>query len=48
MQGPPDNSGYMHAAYGIISVVYFGYALLLWRRNVKLRARARQLGMNVD
>ena len=44
----PDNAVYMRIAYAIICAVYFGYALLLWRRNARLRARAKQLGMMND
>ena len=33
----PDNGMYMRIAYVIVCVAYFGYALLLWRRNVRLR-----------
>jgi hypothetical protein len=29
---PPDNSGYMIAAYVVAGVVYLGYAWSLWRR----------------
>ena len=29
---PPDNAGYMVAAYIVAGVVYLGYAVSLWRR----------------
>ena len=29
---PPDNAGYMIAAYVVAGVVYLGYAWSLWRR----------------
>ena len=47
MGGPPDNGMYMRAAYVIVCFFYFGYSLLLWRRNASLRERARKLGMTV-
>jgi hypothetical protein len=40
----PDNGLYMRIAYAAAFIVYFGYALLLWRRNGKLRERARNPG----
>ncbi|GJG85565.1 hypothetical protein tb265_07460 [Gemmatimonadetes bacterium T265] len=36
--GPPDNAGFMYAAYALGALVYVGYALVLVRR----RARARR------
>ena len=36
---PPDNGSYFVAAYAAAAVVYFGYALILFRR----RARARRV-----
>lgn len=44
----PDNGLYMHIAYAIVCIAYFGYALVLWRRNVKLRERARQAGIGTE
>ena len=35
---PPDNAGYLYAAYALAAFVYAGYALVLVRR----RARARR------
>ncbi len=29
---PPDNGGYMVAAYAITAVILVGYAVALWRR----------------
>jgi len=29
---PPDNGGYMIAAYVVTAVILVGYVLLLWRR----------------
>jgi hypothetical protein len=40
----PDNGVYMRIAYAVAVVVYVGYALLLWRRNARLRDRARHIG----
>ena len=42
----PDNGFYMRAAYAVVCIVYFGYALLLWRRNVRVRERLRHLEGN--
>jgi hypothetical protein len=32
---PPDNAGYMVAAYVVTAVILVGYALGLWRRASK-------------
>jgi hypothetical protein len=29
---PPDNSGYMVAAYVLTALILVGYAVMLWRR----------------
>jgi hypothetical protein len=46
--GPPDTASYYHIAYAWAAVLYGGYALLLWRRARRVRARlealARSLG----
>lgn len=34
---PPDNSGYLAAAYIVAGVVYLAYALALVRRAAKLK-----------
>jgi hypothetical protein len=33
---PPDNGGYMVAAYALTAVIVLGYALSLWRRAKKV------------
>jgi hypothetical protein len=33
MPETPDNGGYMVAAYVVASVIYLGYALVLWGRS---------------
>ena len=38
---PPDNAGYMHAAYAVAAVLYIGYGLLLYRRRAKVRAQLK-------
>lgn len=32
---PPDNGGFMVAAYVITAVIVFGYGVVLWRRGVR-------------
>jgi hypothetical protein len=32
---PPDNGGYMVAAYLVTAVILVGYAVGLWRRAIK-------------
>ncbi len=32
---PPDNGGYMVAAYVVTAVILVGYAVGLWRRAMK-------------
>ena len=32
---PPDNGGYMVAAYAVTAVILVGYAVGLWRRAEK-------------
>lgn len=39
---PPDNAGYMYAAYVAAGVIYVGYALSLWWRARNLAARRAQ------
>jgi hypothetical protein len=34
---PPDNGGYMVAAYVVTAAILAGYALVLWRRAGKLK-----------
>ncbi len=43
---PPDNSGYMYAAYVVAALIYGLYALSLWHRRRRLQARERQLTRN--
>ena len=35
----PDNSAYYHAAYVVAAVLYGGYALSIWMRSRRVRAR---------
>ena len=35
--GPPDNSGYRNAAYGIALAIYAAYLIVLVRRNAAMR-----------
>lgn len=39
--GPPDNSGYMYAAYGVALTIYGAYIVLLLRRIARTNRRAR-------
>lgn len=39
----PGNEGFYHAAYVIGAVVYLGYALSLWLRSRRARARLDDL-----
>ena len=46
MQTPPpmpDNGQYFHAAYVIVALLYGGYALALWRRMQRARARLQAI-----
>ena len=45
MSGPPDNAGYMHAAYVLALVVYGGYAVVLLRRRARVRRLLDRLGV---
>jgi len=36
---PPENAGYMHAAYAAAMVIYAGYAVSIWWRARALKAR---------
>lgn len=38
-QGPPNTAIYYHIAYTCTAVLYGGYAMLLWRRSQRVRAR---------
>ena len=37
MNGPPDNAGFMYAAYVLALFVYGGYAAVLLRRRARVR-----------
>jgi hypothetical protein len=39
---PPDNGGYMVAAYIVTAVILGGYAVGLWRRAKKAEKRGRE------
>jgi hypothetical protein len=41
---PPDNGGYMVAAYVLTAVILVGYAVGLWRRAKKVEKEARKRG----
>jgi hypothetical protein len=38
---PPQNAGYMYAAYAAATAVYAGYAVSIWIRARRLADRAR-------
>jgi hypothetical protein len=40
-QGPPDTTTYYHIAYTWAAILYSGYALFLWSRARRIRARLR-------
>ena len=40
---PPDTARYYHIAYTWAAVLYNGYALFLWRRARRVRARLHTL-----
>ncbi len=42
----PDNARFMYAAYVIVGLAYFGYALVLWRRNTHIKKRLRELSFS--
>lgn len=37
----PNDAGYYHAAYIIVAVAYGGYALGLWLRRRRVRAKLK-------
>jgi hypothetical protein len=39
---PPDNAGYMVAAYIVTAVILVGYAVGLWRRVRKAEKRGEE------
>ncbi|HEX6407266.1 MAG TPA: hypothetical protein VFZ90_08765 [Gemmatimonadales bacterium] len=39
---PPQNGGYMLAAYIVTPVILGGYWVRLWRRNANLKRRERE------
>ena len=39
---PPQNGGYMVAAYMVTTVILGGYWVRLWRRNGNLKQRERE------
>jgi hypothetical protein len=39
---PPDNAGYMYAAYAAATLIYAGYALSIWWRARELTRRTRR------
>ena len=39
----PDNAAYYHAAYIAAAIIYLSYALDVWRRKRKTRARLSAL-----
>lgn len=39
---PPQNAGYAYTAYTAAAVIYLSYAVSLWWRRRKLRARLRR------
>ena len=39
---PPDNGGYMVAAYVVTAVILVGYAVGLWRRARKAEKREEE------
>jgi hypothetical protein len=41
---PPDNAVYYHVAYGVVAVLYAGYALLLARRRARVRRALERSG----
>jgi len=42
---PPENSGYMYAAYVAAGVIYAGYTLSIWwRARVLMRRSRTELG----
>jgi len=41
---PPDNAGYMVAAYVVTAVILVGYAVGLWRRAKKAEKREEEAG----
>jgi hypothetical protein len=44
---PPDNGGYMVAAYVLTAVILLGYAVGLWRRaNKAVRRVERETGLS--
>ena len=42
--GPPDNAGFMHAAYALAVLVYGGYAVVLLRRRARVRRLLDRIG----
>jgi hypothetical protein len=44
---PPENGGYMVAAYVVTAVILIGYALMLVRRARKAVQRVDRLGRDV-
>ena len=44
MVGPPDNAGYMQAAYALALFVYGGYAAVLLRRRARVRRVLDRIG----
>jgi len=44
VNGPPDNAGFMHAAYALALLVYGGYAAVLLRRRARVRRILDRLG----
>ena len=39
---PPDTALYYHVAYVLVALIYSGYALSLWLRGRRARARLRE------
>jgi hypothetical protein len=39
---PPDNGGYMVAAYAVTAVILVGYAVVLWQRARKAVAEGAE------